>query len=153
VAGIIWNHAFAVQKRTYRLTGKYIGRFRLITHIGKMRRTTRFAYWQLVGSQAVQEVVERLDKAYMRFFAYLRGDLSIKTGPPRFKKVKKYKSFTFKQSGWKLLSGNRIRLNGRNYKFVLSRPIAGNIKTVTVKRDQAGCSSASPSSRKSTFQL
>ena len=138
VAGIIWNHALAVQKRYYRLTGKYIGRFRLITHIGKMRRTERFGYWQLVGSQAVQEVVERLDKAYKRFFAYLRGDLGIKAGPPRFKKVKKYKSFTLKQAGWKLLGGNRIRLNGRNYKFVLSRPINGTIKTVTVKRDNAG---------------
>ena len=138
VAGIIWNHALAVQKRYYRLTGKYVGKFRLITHIGKMRRTERFGYWQLVGSQAVQEVVERLDKAYMRFFAYLRGELGIKTGPPRFKKVKKYKSFTLKQAGWKLLGGNRIRLNGRHYKFVLSRPINGTIKTVTVKRDNAG---------------
>lgn len=138
VSGIIWNHALAVQKRYYQLTGKYVGKFRLITHIGKMRRTDRFSYWQLVGSQAVQEVVERLDKAYKRFFAYLRGDLGIKTGPPRFKKVKKYKSFTLKQAGWKLIGGNRIWLNGRNYKFVLSRPINGTIKTVTVKRDHAG---------------
>jgi putative transposase len=109
-----------------------------MSHLAKMRRTERFGYWQRVGSQAVQEIVERLDKAYKRFFAYLRGDLSIKTGPPRFKKVKKYKSFTLKQAGWKLLDGNRIWLNGRNYKFVLSRPINGAIKTVTVKRDNAG---------------
>jgi putative transposase len=91
-----------------------------------------------VGSQAVQDVVERLDKAYQRFFAYRRGELGIKTGTPRFKKVKKYKSFTLKQAGWKLLGGNRLRLNGRNYKFALSRPINGTIKTVTVKRDHAG---------------
>jgi putative transposase len=64
--------------------------------------------------------------------------LSIKTGPPRFKKVKKYKSFTLKQAGWKLLGGNRIRLNGKHYKFVRSRPIYGKVKTVTVKRDKAG---------------
>jgi len=127
-----------VQKRYYRLTGKYINKFRLITHIGKMRHTERFGYWQLVGSQAVQAVVERLDKAYKRFFAYLRGELGIKTGSPRLKKVKKYKSFTLKQAGWKLLGGNRLRLNGRHYKFVLTRPINGTIKTVTVKRDNAG---------------
>jgi putative transposase len=138
VTGIIWNHALAVQKRYYRLTGKYIGKYRLMSHIAKMRRTARFGHWQLVGSQAVQDVVKRLDKAYMRFFAYLKGEIGIKTGPPRFKKVKKYKSFTLKQAGWKLLGGNRIRLNGRNYKFVLSRPLGGNIKTVTVKRDNAG---------------
>jgi putative transposase len=107
-------------------------------HLAKLRRTERFGYWQLVGSQAVQDIVERLDKAYRRFFAYLKGKLSIKTGPPRFKKVKKYKSFTLKQAGWKLLGGNRIRLNGRHYKFVLSRPVGGQIKRVTVKRDQAG---------------
>jgi putative transposase len=138
VSGIIWNHALAVQKRYYRLTGKYISRYRLITHIGKMRRTARFGYWQKVGSQAVQEIVERLDKAYMRFFAYLHGVSGIKTGPPRFKKVKKYKSFTLKQAGWKLLGDNHIRLNGKNYKFALSRPVNGKIKIVTVKRDSAG---------------
>lgn len=138
VAGIIWNHALALQRRYYRLTGKYISRFRLVTHIGKMRRTDRFGYWQLVGSQAVQEVVERLDKAYQRFFKYKKGETRLKTGRPSFKKVKKYKSFTLKQAGWKLLGGNRIRLNGRNYKFAYSRPINGCIKTVTVKRDQVG---------------
>lgn len=138
VSGIIWNHALAVQRRYYRLTGKYISRYRLMSHIAKMRRTERFSYWQLVGSQAVQDVVERLDKANRRFFAYRRGELGIKTGPPRFKKVKKYKSFTLKQAGWKLLGGNRIRLQGRNYKFALSRPVGGDIKTVTVKRDSAG---------------
>ena len=109
-----------------------------MSHIAKMRRTKRFGYWQLVGSQAVQEIVERLDKAYRRFFAYRRGELGIKTGPPRFKKVKKYKSFTLKQAGWKLLGGNRLRLNGRHYKFALSRPVTGDIKTVTVKRDKSG---------------
>jgi putative transposase len=138
VAGIIWNHALAVQKRYYRLTGKYIHKYRLMSHISRMRRSRRFGHWRLVGSQAVQDIVERLDKAYLRFFAYLKGELSIKTGPPRFKKVKKYKSFTLKQAGWKLLGGNRIRLNGKNYKFVRSRPVNGIVKTVTVKRDQAG---------------
>ncbi|MBK8128742.1 MAG: transposase [bacterium] len=137
VAGIIWNHALALQKRYYRLTSKYMGRFRLMRHLAKMRRTARFGYWQLVGSQAVQEIVERLDKAYQRFFASLK-DKGIKTGPPRLKKVKKYKSFTLKQAGWKLLGGTRIRLTGRNYKFVLSCPVGGTVKTVTVKRDQAG---------------
>jgi putative transposase len=138
VAGIIWNHALAVQRRTYRLTGKYISKYRLMRHLAKLRRTERFGYWQLVGSQAVQDIVERLDKVYLRFFAYLKGELSIKTGPPCFKKVKKYKSFTLKQAGWKLLGGNRIRLNGKHYKFVRSRPVNGIVKTVTVKRDQAG---------------
>lgn len=138
VSGIIWNHALAVHRRCYRLTGKYINKHRLMSHIAKLKRTERFGYWQNVGSQAIQDVVDRLDKAYRRFFAYLKGELGVKTGPPRFKKVKKYKSFTLKQAGWKLLGGNRIRLNGKNYKFAHSRPVNGTVKTVTVKRDHAG---------------
>lgn len=58
--------------------------------------------------------------------------------PPRFRKVKKYPSFTLKQAGWKYLGGNRIRIGKVNYKFALSRPIEGKIKTVTIKRDNAG---------------
>jgi transposase len=80
----------------------------------------------------------RLPKSKVKNGQALSGKLAIKTGSPRFKKVKKYKSFTLKQAGWKLLGGNRIRLNGRNYKVALSRPVNGKIKTVTVKRDNAG---------------
>ena len=139
IAGISWNHALALQKRTFRLTGQYIPQGLMKKHLARMRmRTKRYAYWQQVGSQAVQDIVERLHKAYQRFFAYRQGKLTVKRGLPRFKKVKKYKSFTLKQAGWKLLGGNRLRLHGRRYKFALSRPIQGTIKTVTVKRDQAG---------------
>jgi len=69
-------------RRYHRLTGKTINKFRLMSHIARMRRTKRFAYWQKVGSQAIQDVVERLDKAYQRFFAYRRGELGLKTARP-----------------------------------------------------------------------
>ena len=53
VAGIIWNHCVALQRRYYRLTGGYIHKYRLMKHIAKLRmQTARFAYWQIVGSQA-----------------------------------------------------------------------------------------------------
>jgi putative transposase len=62
------------------------------------RRSPRFSYWQLVGSQSVQELAERQDQAYQRFFAYKRGD-GRRHGRPGFKKVKKYSSCTLKQAG------------------------------------------------------
>jgi putative transposase len=70
-----------------------------------------------------------LDKSYQKFFAK-------QGGRPSFKKVKQYRSFTLKQSGWKLLEGNKVQLLGRTYKFVKHREIGGTIKTVTVKRDR-----------------
>lgn len=138
IAGIIWNHALALQKRYYRLTGKHIGLGQLKKHVAKLRRqATKYAYWQKLGSQAVQDVLERLEKSYQRFFAYKKGK-GPKAGLPRFQKVKKYSSFTLKQAGWAYLGGNKVRLGGDNYKFVLSRPLEGEVKTVTIKRDKVG---------------
>src|SRR5688572_25681310 len=69
IAGIVWNHAVALQRRYYRLTGKYIPIGRLQKHIAKLRmRTQRYAFWKQLGSQAAQEIVERLALAYQRFF-------------------------------------------------------------------------------------
>lgn len=61
-----------------------------------------------------------------------------KAGKPSFKKVKKYKSFTLKQAGYKFLGANKIRIAGKVYKFWKSREIEGKIKTVTVKRTPLG---------------
>lgn len=132
VSGIIWNHCVALQRRYYRLTGKYIGLHRLQKHTAKLRMKTQgFSHWKLVGSQAVQDICDRIDKAYQRFF-----DGS--GGIPSFKKVKKYRSFTLKQNGWKYASGNKVHIQGHRYKFVLHRPLDGTIKTITIKRDNRG---------------
>ena len=64
VAGIIWNHTIALQRRYYRLTGGYVGQSRMQRHLLKLRRSQRFAFWQKVGSQAVQQIAERHHKAY-----------------------------------------------------------------------------------------
>jgi putative transposase len=137
IAGIIWNHITALQKRYYQLFGKNIDSSRMKAHVAKLRmKTKRYRYWRKVGSQAVQQICERHEAAYDKFFA--------KQGkPPRFKKVKKYRSFTLKQSGWKLEAEQpgkayrRIRIDKTNYKFVYHRPMQGQIKTVTIKRDAA----------------
>lgn len=138
VAGIIWNHTIALQRRYYRLTGGYVGQTRMQRQLLKLRRSQRFAFWQKVGSQAVQQIGERHHKAYQRFFDYKAGRSQLQVGRPTFKKVKKYKSFTLKQAGWKLLGGNKIHIQGYAYKFSLSRPVRGDIKTVTIKRDSLG---------------
>ncbi|MCU0480360.1 MAG: helix-turn-helix domain-containing protein, partial [Anaerolineae bacterium] len=38
VAGMIWNHALALQKRYYQLTGKYIPLDVMKNHIAKLRK-------------------------------------------------------------------------------------------------------------------
>ena len=137
MAGIIWNHVTALQRRYYRIYGGYVNKYRMMKHIARLRNGRR-SEWKLLGSQAVQGIVERNDAAYQRFFEHVAGKRTRKAGRPRFKKVKLYSSFTLKQAGWKYYGDNRIKIGRANYKFALSRPVDGEIKTVTVKRDRAG---------------
>lgn len=136
IAGLIYNHCIALHRRYYKLTGKSLNKFALMKHITKLKKLPKYAHWQKVGSQAIQDVVERIDRAYTLFFSNLKR--KVRTSPPGFKKVKKYSSFTLKQAGWKLLDDNRIRIQGAIYKFSKSRDIPPDVKTVTVKRDSLG---------------
>jgi putative transposase len=144
IAGIIWNHITALQRRYYRRFRKHITLSRMDKYTAKLRmRTQRFHYWRKLGSQAVQELCQRHENAYECFF-------NKKGGLPRFKKVKKFSSFVLKQAAWVLGEDSHkrggqkhpkwtghIAINGIDYKFVKHRPMAGIIKTVTIKRDAA----------------
>lgn len=132
VSGIIWNHCIALHRRYYRRFKKHLNSGRLKSHIAKLRR--RISWWQVVGSQAVQDIIERIDKAYQAFFGKSRRGVR----PPKFKRVKRYRSFTLKQAGYKLLNGGRIRIGNRVYQYWNSSEIEGTVKTVTVKRTPLG---------------
>jgi putative transposase len=131
VASTVWNHMLALQKRYYRLTGKYITLHQMNKHVLKLRHTERFALWRELHSQVCQDVCRRIDDAYQRFFNKLAKR------PPKFKKARRYSSFTFPQSGYKV-DGSTVTIDGVKYKFVKHREIGGHIKTLTVKRDPVG---------------
>jgi hypothetical protein len=133
IAGVIFNHCIALHKRVYRLYGKSLSCHRLKLHLTKLKKLPKYAFWNHVGSQTIQDIAERIDRAYKLFFRNLRH--GVRTAPPGFKKVKKYKSFTLKQCGYKLLAGNKMLIQGKVYKFFKSREVEGRPKTVTVKRD------------------
>ena len=136
ISGLIWNHCITLHRRYYRLFGASLNAYALMKHITKLKKLPKYSHWNLVGSQAAQDIVQRIDKAYKLFFGNLKR--KVKTSPPGFRKVKKYSSFTLKQAGWKLLGGNRIKIQQTVYKFSKSREIPPDIKTVTVKRDSLG---------------
>ena len=132
----VWNHCVALERRYYSIYGKYISKFRLINHISKLKRTQRFAHWNQLPSQAIQEVASRIDKGYKAMFeARAKGK---PWGRPRFKPRRKYKSFTLLQAGWELLNSNKIRIGKCVYHYFKSRDIFGNPKRCTIKRDTIG---------------
>ena len=132
----VWNHCVALQRRYYAIYGKYISKFRLINHISKLKRLPKFAHWNQLPSQAIQDVAARIDKGYKAMFeARAKGKA---WGRPRFKPRRKYKSFTLLQAGWKLLPGNKIQIGKRIYQYFKSRDVQGNPKRCTIKRDAIG---------------
>jgi putative transposase len=131
-AGVIYNYCMALHRRYYRMWGKHLNCAKLQKHIAKLRQ--RNPFWQLVGSQAVQDICQRIEKAYQRFFKNHKKGVR----PPSFKKVKKYKSFTLKQAGYKFLGDNRVKIGTLVYQYWNSREIEGTVKTLTIKRTPLG---------------
>ena len=115
---LAWNHCVAFTRRFYRFYGKSVSENALKKHLTKLKKRVPYGYLRDMGSQALQDVVERLYRSYKRFFdAKKNGE---KCGLPGFKKVRKYKSFTLKQTGYKLLDGNELVICGQKYKYFKS---------------------------------
>jgi len=84
-----------------------------------------------VHSQVLQNVMERLDKAYQSFFKRLKkGE---KAGFPRFQGKNRYDSFTYAQSGFQL-NGKFLKLSKIGEVRIKShRKMKGKVKTCTIK--------------------
>lgn len=136
IAALVYNHCIALHRRYYRLFKKFLNASILKKHLTKLKKLPKFSYMLEIGSQSVQDVVERIDRAYKLFFYNLKT--KIRTAPPSFKKIVKYKSFTLKQAGYKFLDGNKLKIGKTVYKYSKSREIEGKIKILTIKRDALG---------------
>ena len=136
IAGIIWNHCISLHKRYYKMYHKYLNSYKLKKHLTKLKKLKKHSYWRFVNSQTIQDITERIDKSYAQFFKKIKKKQ--KDRPPKFKKVKKYKSITFKQTGYKILENNKLQIQGRIFKYSKSREVPESIKTLSVKRTDSG---------------
>ena len=137
LACLMYNHCIALHKRYWHLYHKSLNLYDLQKHITKLKKIERFNYLKELNSQTVQDITERIDRGYKLFWKNLKNKK--KTAPPKFRKIRKYKSITFKQTGWKLDEEySTIYIQKQKYRYARSRDIDGKIKTVTVKRDTLG---------------
>ena len=89
-----------------------------------------------VHSQVIQNVLKRVEFAFDNFFRRVKEGQ--KPGYPRFRSSSRYDSFTYPQSGFSL-KGKKLQLSKIGKVEVhLSRPIEGEIKTCTIKREADG---------------
>src|SRR5690554_6402222 len=86
LAGIIYNHCIALHRRYYRLYGKTLNVYQLMKHITKLKRRPKYSLWNSLGSQAIQDIAQRIARGYTLFFR--NRERGIKASPPSFKKCK-----------------------------------------------------------------
>ena len=89
-----------------------------------------------IYSQVIQNVSDRVHKAFSNFFRRVKDKSCREKGFPRFKS--RIQSITFPQSGFKILSDKRLKLSKiGNIPIVLHRIPKGKIKTLTIKVNKA----------------
>jgi putative transposase len=91
-----------------------------------------------IHSQMLQEVLTRLDRAFLAFFRRVRA--GEKAGYPRFKSSTRYDSFTYKQFGKGATLDNGFLVLSKIGRIAVrwSRPLEGTPKTVTIRREADG---------------
>ena len=136
LACLIYNHCIALHKIYYRRYKKYLNIYHLQKHLTKLKTTSKFSHFKLLDAQAIQDITQRIDRAYKLFFKNRKKKK--RWSPPSFKKVKKYKSFTLKQANYKVLEDNYLEIDDIVYRYFKSRDIIGKIKTLTIKRNSLG---------------
>ena len=127
---ILYNLTLEQRIHNFKYRHISISKYQQIKDLPALKKA--FPEFNQVSSQTLQEVVERVDKAYQGFFGRLKS--GEKAGFPRFKGVNRYDSFTLKQQSWKLQDNKFIIAKIGTFKIILHRPIQGIIKTVTIRK-------------------
>ena len=154
LCSLIYNQCLAQRKEAWEKEKKSITCYDQIKQLPDMRE--KDIRYQSVHSQVLQDTVSRVDKSFQNFFrrvkagekatgVSLTGGLSTQItttqmtiGYPRFKSARRYDSFTYPQSGFKL-NGKKLTLSKiGDVKIKLHRKIEGKIKTLTIRRQADG---------------
>jgi len=126
-ARYVYNRALALRKYAYSKFGIKIGKFALINHITKLKKRERTSWLKEIDSQAIQQSIANMDKAYQHFF---KGG-----GYPKFKsRHHSRQSYQYPQRVKIDGDGNRIFLPKIGWLKCkgLRKEFVGKIKTVTV---------------------
>jgi putative transposase len=127
----LYNCALAERIYAYKMKGVTLSCFDQIKELTQMKKEN--SEYCLINLSVLQEVIERVNRAYISFFNRIKKGNG-KFGFPRFKSKNRYNSFTLKQTGWKV-NGKYLSISKvGTFKLILSRQIGGDIKTVTISR-------------------
>lgn len=127
----LYNTALSQRIIVYRQNKGRISCYDQINQLPGLKE--QFPEYEEINSQTLQDVIERLDKAYSNFYRRVKNG-NEKAGFPRFRGNDRYDSFTLKNTGWKIDGRYLIVKKIGRFKLRLSRQIEGEIKTITICR-------------------
>ena len=130
----VYNETLAIRKNTWEQEKKTLSLYqsnKLLTG-WKVEKPELIE----VHSQVLQNVQARLDLAFQAFYRRVKAGQT--PGYPRFRGRGRYDSFTFKQSGFSICENKLVLSKIGPVKIVLHRPMEGQVKTLTVRRDRVG---------------
>ena len=131
----LYNTCLEQRIDAYKRYGKTISWMNQVKELVNLK--DEFPEYKEIGSHVLQDVTRRLDKSFQNFFR--RVKLGQKPGYPRFQGKERYSSFTFPdKAGWSLNGRNLVIPKVGKLKLFLSRPVLGEIKTLTIKRSSVG---------------
>jgi len=126
----LYNAALQELREAWSSARKGIGYIEQANQLGDIKAIREDV--RAVHSQVLQDTLRRLDKTFQAFFLRCkRGEIP---GFPRFRSPSRYDSFTYPQTGFQL--NGRLTLSKIGaVKIKLHREIKGDIKTLTIKRE------------------
>jgi len=129
----LYNAALSERKDAYKYAGKSVTYYDQQNDLPEIKAEIRQEY-QDIAAHVLQDVLRRLDRAFQHFFRRCKNGEH--PGFPRFQGRNRYDSFTYPDgAGWKF-EGQYLHLTKiGKAKVKLHRPIEGQIKTVTIKRE------------------
>lgn len=120
----LYNLALSERIMVYEMRKKLVSKYDQYNQLPLLKK--QFPWFAEVYSDTIQEVLDRLDKTYQKFF---RGG-----GFPKFSKKGEYNSFTFKRSF--KVNKKTIKLPKiGEVKYFNSRNIIGTLKTATIIKE------------------
>jgi len=128
----LYNHLLKERKNIWEKDKKSISCFEQCNTFKQLK--TDKPNLKIVHSQVLQNVAIRIELAFQSFFRRVKS--GEKPGYPRFKGKFRYDSFTYPQSGFKIIEDKSVVQLSQigKIKIKLHRLIEGNIKTCTISK-------------------
>ena len=136
VCAKIYNNLLNIRKDSWENENKSISKYGMDKLIPSM--ASEYLDIKQVHSQVLQNVSERVDLAYKSFFRRIKEGGG-KCGYPRYKCKDRYKSFSYPQSGYRILDSDFLRISKiGDVKINLHRELPNEPKRLHVKKGKDG---------------